>query len=56
LLYHLDGGEIYDTVKVKLTKEDNPFTAFAKSLKAGADLYAGIAKRLISKDIMETRK
>lgn len=43
----VDGGDIYGRISVRLLEGDEPFLAFARSVSAGAKLYADIAKRLI---------
>ena len=42
----LDGGAIYARASVELTPDDDPFVAFARCVKTGAEVYASVAARL----------
>jgi folate-dependent phosphoribosylglycinamide formyltransferase PurN len=52
----IDGGDIYGRVSVRLSENDNPDVAFAKSVKAGAVLYSSVAKRLVSGEAIATER
>lgn len=52
----VDGGDIYGRVSIRLSKGDDPYSAFAKSVRAGAILYADIAKRLVNKEDLTPKK
>jgi len=52
----VDGGDIYGRVSVRLSKDDDPYFAFAKSVKAGAVLYANRARRLVNEEEVSSEK
>ena len=52
----IDGGDIYGRVSVRLSVGDDPYSAFAKSVRDGAVLYADIAKRLVNKEDIAPEK
>jgi len=52
----VDGGDIYDRISVRLSQNDGPEIAFAKSVHAGAALYANVAKLLVNEEMVSTEK
>jgi len=52
----IDGGSIYGRVSVRLSEDDDPYIAFAKSVKAGAYLYSKIARGLINGEVVPSKK
>ena len=52
----LDGGDIYGRVSIRLSKDDDPYTAFAKAVEAGTSLYSNIAKRLVGGEEVPSEK
>ena len=50
----VDGGDIYGRASVKITAQDDHHTAFAKSVKVGAGLYAAVAKKLLQGEAVKT--
>jgi methionyl-tRNA formyltransferase len=52
----LDGGDIFGRVSIRLSKDDDPYTAFAKAVEAGTSLYSNIAKRLVGGEEVPSEK
>ncbi|MGH9728528.1 MAG: formyl transferase [Candidatus Acidiferrales bacterium] len=44
----IDGGKIFGTAKAQLAVDDDVFSVFARSVMAGANLYAEIVRELIA--------
>lgn len=52
----IDGGMIYATRRAELAEDDNLFSMFPQSVKAGAELYAEVVKRFIESGSLEGTK
>jgi methionyl-tRNA formyltransferase len=44
----VDGGDIYGRQSIRLSKNDDHYISFAKSVEAGANLYSTIIKRILN--------
>ncbi|HEU5411259.1 MAG TPA: formyl transferase [Candidatus Acidoferrales bacterium] len=52
----IDGGRIFGTARARLRPEDDVFSVFARSVIAGADLYAAKVKELLAGDLNGIRQ
>lgn len=52
----LDGGRIYRTVQADLSEDDDAFSAFAKSVRSGAVVYAEVAAQLAAGKMPEGQR
>ena len=52
----IDGGNIYSRVSVRVEEDDDPFSVFARCVKAGAITYSKVARSFVEGRVINVQK